>query len=156
MRVSSPLGPGDCRAGPHGQADAAGLREALREAGQDGCGGRGGDLRSSNPADDAFRRDQDTGAASDADAAQDTRSAGTPAHHADQCAQGSSNGVRHRQRPGNGGLGFARQNNANRAWAARLIERKRPKVVAVALANKTARIAWALLARGTTYAPPTA
>jgi transposase len=53
-------------------------------------------------------------------------------------------------------LRFARQSNASRAWAARLLERKRPKVAAVALANKTARIAWALLARGTTYAPPTA
>jgi transposase len=29
-----------------------------------------------------------------------------------------------------------------------LLERKRPKVVAVALANKTARIAWAVMARG--------
>jgi transposase len=53
-------------------------------------------------------------------------------------------------------LRFARQSNPSRAWAARLLERKRPKVVAVALANKTARIAWALLARGTTYAAPTA
>jgi transposase len=53
-------------------------------------------------------------------------------------------------------LRFARQSNASRAWAARLLERKRPKVVAVALANKTARIAWALLARGTTYTAPTA
>ena len=30
-------------------------------------------------------------------------------------------------------------------WAARPLERKRPKVVAVALANNTARIAWALM-----------
>lgn len=45
---------------------------------------------------------------------------------------------------------FARQGNASRVWAARMLERKRPKVAAVALANKTARIAWALLARGTT------
>ncbi|SDX14083.1 transposase [Celeribacter indicus] len=32
--------------------------------------------------------------------------------------------------------------------------RKRPKVVAVALANKTARIAWALLRRNEIYAAP--
>lgn len=36
-----------------------------------------------------------------------------------------------------------------------LKERKRPKVVAVALANKTARIAWALLRRNEVYAVPT-
>ena len=36
-------------------------------------------------------------------------------------------------------LRFARQNNASRAWAAKLLERKKPKLVAVALANKTAR-----------------
>jgi transposase len=48
-------------------------------------------------------------------------------------------------------LRFARQSNPGKVWAARLLERKRPKVVAVALANKTARIAWALMARSTTY-----
>jgi transposase len=53
-------------------------------------------------------------------------------------------------------LRFARQGNASKAWAVRLLERKRPKVVAVALANKSARIAWALLARGTSYAAPSA
>jgi transposase len=51
-------------------------------------------------------------------------------------------------------LRFARQNNASRIWAARLLERKRPKVVAVALANKTARIAWAVLMRKQVYAAP--
>lgn len=53
-------------------------------------------------------------------------------------------------------LRFARQNNPGKVWAARLLERKRPKVVAVALANKTARIAWALMVRGATYAVPAA
>jgi len=53
-------------------------------------------------------------------------------------------------------LRFARQGNASKAWASRLLERKRPKVVAVALANKTARIAWVLLARGGSYAAPSA
>jgi transposase len=51
-------------------------------------------------------------------------------------------------------LRYARQGNASRAWAARLLERKRPKVVAVALANKAARIAWALLSRGQVYIAP--
>jgi transposase len=51
-------------------------------------------------------------------------------------------------------LRYARQGNASRAWATRLLERKRPKVVAVALANKMARIAWALLSRGEVYVPP--
>lgn len=53
-------------------------------------------------------------------------------------------------------LRFARQNSASRAWAAKLLERKKPRVVAVALANKTARIAWALLARNAVYAAPIA
>jgi len=35
-----------------------------------------------------------------------------------------------------------------------LKQRKRPKVVAVAQANKTARIAWALLRRNEIYAAP--
>jgi transposase len=51
-------------------------------------------------------------------------------------------------------LRYARQENAGRTWAVRLLERKRPKVVAVALANKTARIAWALLTRKEVYVAP--
>ena len=42
----------------------------------------------------------------------------------------------------------ARQDNPGRAWAKQLLERKPARVVSVALANKTARIAWAVLARG--------
>ena len=37
-----------------------------------------------------------------------------------------------------------------------LIARKKPKAAAVAVANKTARIAWALMARQETYRPPAA
>jgi transposase len=37
------------------------------------------------------------------------------------------------------------------AWLSRMLERKPPMLVIVALANKTARIVWALLARGGTY-----
>ena len=45
-----------------------------------------------------------------------------------------------------------RRNAAGSAWVMQLLERKRPKVVAVALANKTARVAWAVMARGEIYA----
>ncbi|BAI74863.1 transposase (plasmid) [Azospirillum sp. B510] len=50
---------------------------------------------------------------------------------------------------------LARRDNAARCWAAKLLERKPAKLAAVALANKTARIAWAVLTRGGTYAAPT-
>ena len=50
----------------------------------------------------------------------------------------------------------ARQQPENYPWLTQLLARRPFKVVAVALANKMARIAWALLARGGTYrAPPT-
>jgi transposase len=51
---------------------------------------------------------------------------------------------------------FARKENASRSWAAKLLERKPAKLAAVALANKTARIAWVVMTRGETYAAPTA
>ena len=38
-------------------------------------------------------------------------------------------------------------------WARGLLAKKPFKVVAVALANKMARIAWAVMARSTTYEP---
>ena len=51
-------------------------------------------------------------------------------------------------------LRFARQNNASQVMgSAGCSSASKPKVVAVALANKTARIAWALMARGTTATP---
>jgi len=40
------------------------------------------------------------------------------------------------------------------SWLARMLERKPPKVVAVALANKNARIIWALLTQGGVYRGP--
>lgn len=49
---------------------------------------------------------------------------------------------------------LARQDNASRTWAAKLLERKSAKLAAVALANKTARIAWVVMTRGETYAAP--
>jgi transposase len=39
-------------------------------------------------------------------------------------------------------------------WVTRLLARKPFRVVAVALANKMARVAWALLAKGGTYRAP--
>jgi transposase len=49
-------------------------------------------------------------------------------------------------------LRMARKNAAGSAWVMQLLERKRPKVAAVALANKSARVAWAVMARGEIYA----
>lgn len=46
--------------------------------------------------------------------------------------------------------------SATGAWVRCLLERKPTRVVTVAVANKTARIAWAILARGETYRAPTA
>ncbi len=40
-------------------------------------------------------------------------------------------------------------------WLARLLERRPAKVVAIAIANKTARIIWAMLRRGDAYRAPT-
>ena len=48
----------------------------------------------------------------------------------------------------------ARQNPEKYPWLVQLLARRPFKVVAIALANKMARIAWALLARGGTYRAP--
>ena len=44
--------------------------------------------------------------------------------------------------------------SATGAWVRSLLERKPARVVTVAMANKTARIAWAVLTRGETYRAP--
>ena len=49
---------------------------------------------------------------------------------------------------------MARQANPSKVWATRLLERKPARVVSVALANKTARIAWAVLTRNQFYMAP--
>ena len=48
----------------------------------------------------------------------------------------------------------ARQQPETYPWLTQLLARRPFKVVAVALANKMARIAWALLAKGGTYRAP--
>ena len=53
-------------------------------------------------------------------------------------------------------LRMARQRSSGGAWIQGLLERKKPKAAAVALANKTARIAWVLMARKEIYAPSAA
>jgi transposase len=51
-------------------------------------------------------------------------------------------------------LRYARHKPEKYPWLTKLLARKPFKVVAVALANKTARIAWALLAKGGSYRAP--
>ena len=48
----------------------------------------------------------------------------------------------------------AKRRGTNIPWLADLIARKPTKVAAVALANKTARIAWVLLSHDVTYRKP--
>ena len=47
-----------------------------------------------------------------------------------------------------------RRGTTNLPWLADLIARKPTKVAAVALANKTARVAWAVLRNDETYQKP--
>jgi transposase len=48
----------------------------------------------------------------------------------------------------------ARQNPEKYPWLTQLLARRPFKVVTIALANKMARVAWALLARGGVYRVP--
>ena len=52
------------------------------------------------------------------------------------------------------GVALRAQQPQKYSWLTQLLARKPFKVVAVALANKIARIAWALLAKGGTYRAP--
>ena len=51
-------------------------------------------------------------------------------------------------------LRWLRHHPEAQPWAAELLQRKPAKLVAVALANKTARVAWAVMTRGETYRAP--
>lgn len=48
---------------------------------------------------------------------------------------------------------MARKDASRQPWMAQLLERKPTKIATVALANKTARIAWAVMARKEVYTP---
>ena len=47
---------------------------------------------------------------------------------------------------------MARKDAARQPWLAQLLERKPVKIATVGLANKTARIAWAVMTRKEVYA----
>lgn len=49
----------------------------------------------------------------------------------------------------------ARRQPEKYPWITKLLARKPAKVVAIAVANKTARIAWVIMTRGRTNRPPT-
>ena len=53
-------------------------------------------------------------------------------------------------------LRYTRANSTRNPWVAMLLERKPARLVTVALANKTARVAWAMLARNESYVAPAA
>lgn len=51
---------------------------------------------------------------------------------------------------------YAQRNGARRPWLVRLLARRTPKVAAVALANKNARMVWAIMTSGERYREPIA
>jgi len=53
-------------------------------------------------------------------------------------------------------LRYAQRHGARRPWLVALMARRKPKVAAVALANKTARMIWAIMTSGSRYREPIA
>jgi len=51
---------------------------------------------------------------------------------------------------------YAASNGTRRPWLVQLLDRRTPKVAAVALANKTARMVWAIMTSGERYREPLA
>ena len=51
---------------------------------------------------------------------------------------------------------YAQRNGARRPWLVQLLARRTPKVAAVALANKNARMVWAIMTSGERYREPLA
>ena len=49
---------------------------------------------------------------------------------------------------------YAQRNGTRRPWLVQLLARRTIKVANVALANKTARIVWAIMSTGATYREP--
>lgn len=49
---------------------------------------------------------------------------------------------------------YAQRHGTRRPWLLKLLQRRTPKIAAVAMANKMARIAWVLMARGGAYREP--
>jgi len=57
-------------------------------------------------------------------------------------------------KPSPTGIRFAERNGTRRPWLVQLMARRTTKVAAVALANKTARMVWALMTGGEHYRDP--
>ena len=94
VRRRAPLGPGDRQSRPCGATGPTDLRQSVRQAAEERCVGRGGDLRGVVAPDHALCGCEDGGTAGSGHAVPDARSSGAPAHPDDQYAARPSGGVR--------------------------------------------------------------